>query len=48
MEFMYKSEFHHMDLNIHDFLLDYSFDYWAAMIMCIVEYSAKQDVLNKG
>lgn len=41
MEFMYKSEYHHMDLNWHDFQIDHSLAYGAAMIMCLVEFGGK-------
>ena len=41
MEYMYKAEYHHYDLNWHDFQIDHSKAYGAAMFACVAEFGVK-------
>ena len=41
MEYMYKAEYHHIDLNWHDFQIDHSKAYGVAMLPCMIEYGLK-------
>ena len=41
MEYMYKAEYHHHDLSWHDFQIDHSKAYGAAMFACLLEFGLK-------
>lgn len=45
MEFMFKCEYHNWDLSWHDFQIDHSWAYGAAMVMCLVEHFVKYFIL---
>ena len=46
MEFMYKSEFYNHDLSWHDFQIDHSKAYGIAMLLCLIEFKAREWTLN--
>lgn len=47
MEYVFKLCFHNYDLSWHDFQIDHSWAYAAAMLLCLVEYGSKQALISK-
>ena len=41
MEYLYKCKYHHAELDWHDFQIDHSWAYGAAMVMCLLEHGLK-------
>jgi len=46
MEYLFKSEYYQNDLTWHDFQMTHSKEYGIAMILCLLEYTIRNFLLD--